>query len=59
MEGFFQIHSTHTVIIGWLEDGISKFSEEFLRSLKISDGPISCNLFCFFEGGIESMLSEI
>ena len=59
MEGCFQIHSTHTVTIGWLEDGISTFSEEFLHLLKISDGSISCNLFCFFEGGIESRLSEI
>ena len=59
MEGFFRIHSTHTVIIGWLEDGISTFSEEFLHSLKISGGSISCDLFCFFEGGIESRLSEI
>ena len=57
MEGFFRIHST--VIIGWLEDGISTFSEEFLHSFKISGGSISCDFFCFFEGGIESRLSEI
>ena len=36
-----------------------EFSEEFLHFLKISDGSISCNLFCFFEGEIESRLSEI
>ena len=59
MEGFLRIHSTHTVIIGLLEDGISTFYEELLHSLKISDGSISFHLFYFFEGRIESRLSEI